>query len=35
MQKNKSFKYFEDKSNSSKLIKEILVNYLNKKIINN
>lgn len=35
MQKNKSFKYLEDKNNSSKLIKEILVNYLNKKIINN
>ena len=34
MQKNKPFKYLEDKSNSSKNIKEILVNYLNKKIIN-
>ena len=35
MQKKKSFKYLEEKSNSSKSIKEILVNYLNKKIINN
>lgn len=34
MQKNKPFKYLEDKSNSSKPIKEILVNYLNKKNIN-
>lgn len=35
MQKNKPFKYLEEKSNSSKPIKEILVNYLNRKIINN
>ena len=35
MQKNKPYKYLEDKSNCSKPIKEILVNYLNKKIINN
>lgn len=35
MQKNKLFKYLEDKSNNSKNIDEILVNYLNKKIINN
>jgi len=35
MQKNKPFKYLEDKSKSNKNIKEILVNYLNKKIINN
>lgn len=35
MEKNKSFKYLEDKSNSSKNIKEILIDYLNKKIINN
>ena len=35
MQKNKPFKYLQDKSNSGKPIKEILVNYLNKKIINN
>ena len=35
MQKNKTFKYLEDKSNSSKPIKDILVDYLNEKIINN
>lgn len=35
MPKNRLFKYLEDKSNSSKNIKEILVKYLNKKIINN
>lgn len=35
MQKNKPFKYLENKSNSSQPIREILVNYLNKKIINN
>lgn len=35
MQKNKLFKYLEDKSNSSKNIKEILIKYLNIKIINN
>ncbi len=35
MQKNKTYKYLGDKSNSSKNIKEILVNYLNKEIINN
>lgn len=35
MQKNKPYKYLKDKSNSSKNIKKILVNYLNKKIVNN
>lgn len=35
MQKNKPFKYLEEKSNSSKNIKEILIKYLNIKIINN
>lgn len=35
MQKNKPFKYLEDKSKSNKSIKAILVNYLNKKIMTN
>ena len=35
MKKNKPFKFLEDNSNCNKSIKEILVNYLNKKIINN
>lgn len=35
MQKNKPYKYLDDKSNSNINIKDILVNYLNKKIVNN
>ncbi len=35
MQKNKRYKYLKDKCNSSKSINKILVNYLNKKIVNN
>lgn len=34
MHKTKQFKYLEDKSNGNKSIKEILINYINKKIIN-
>lgn len=34
MQKNKPYKYLEDKSNNNKNIKDILINYINKKIIN-
>lgn len=35
MQKSKSFKFLNDKSKGNKNIKDILVNYINKKIINN
>lgn len=34
MQKNKPFKYLEDKSYSDKNIGEVLFEYINKKIIN-